>query len=87
MQPFPNTPRWSRPADTRMRLAHFAHHRPHAGARKGRLADKADRPAAAPPRGTRGGGAHAATHGVDHRNPVARAVSKVGLRSTGCPCA
>ncbi len=70
--------RWARPSDARLRLAHFAHQRPHAGARKGRLADRAaaaDAGTTAPVR-VRDGTAHAAAHGVDHRNPVARAVGK-----------
>jgi hypothetical protein len=74
--------RWARPSDARLRLVHFAHQRPHAGARKGRLADRAaaaDAGAAAPAR-ARGGAAHAAAHGVDHRNPVARAVGKARRR-------
>ena len=71
--------RWARRADTRLVLAHFAHHRPHAGARKHRLPEAAGQAAGESGRRHRRRAPPAERHGLGHANPVARALGLVGV--------
>eukprot|EP00884_Botryococcus_braunii_P007301 jgi/Botrbrau1/16572/Bobra.0068s0003.2 len=73
--------RWDRRSDTRFQLAHFVHHR-EAKPLGERSADGL-RP---PPSLSRRSPPHLASktghHGIDHKNPVAKVVSKVAERAT-----
>lgn len=75
--------RWARLADTRLRLAHFHHHRPHKGARKHRVGEATPEATVRPNRGPRDRNAA----GLSYRNPVAKAMGKAGIACpSSCHC-
>lgn len=70
--------RWAHLADTKLRLAHFHHHRPHKGARKHRVGEATPEATARPNRAPRDRNAA----GLSHRNPVAKAMGKASTLSS-----